>query len=180
MSTPQEKMQAFQSAQKFGKQFPGLIDALQEWARIGSLEQAAQETQTKLDRLCAEEHAIKTALDARSAEADATTRKRTTDGERELANKRAIAAALVDEAKLEARCIVDAARARATELAGDAEARAAEHQSQLAAAKHDLAGILARIEAKSGELAFVSAAVDEKQAQHARFSDLIAELKAKL
>ncbi len=180
MSTPREKMQAFQSAQKFGKQFPGLIDALQEWATIGSLEQAAQETRTRLDRLRGEEDALNIALDARSTEADATTKKRIADGERELANKRAIAAALVDEAKLEARCIVDAARTRATELVGDAEAHAAEHQSQLAAAKHDLAGILARIEAKSGELASASAAVDEKQAQHARFSDLIADLKAKL
>ena len=180
MSTPQEKMQAFRSAQKFGKQFPGLIEALQEWATIGSLEQAAEETRTRLDGLRAEEQAIKTALDAQSADADATTRKRIADGERELANKRAIAAALLDDAKLEARCIIDAAGARASELMEDAEARAAEHQSQLAASKLDLAGILARIEAKSAELASVSAAVDEKHSQHMRFSDLIAELKAKL
>ena len=34
MTTPQEKMQAFQSAQKFGKQYPGLLESLQEWATL--------------------------------------------------------------------------------------------------------------------------------------------------
>jgi hypothetical protein len=179
-STPQEKMQAFQSAQKFGKQFPGLFEALRDWATIGSLEQAAEETRTRLDALRTEEATLKAALGARTADADAATRKLVAEREREFASARAIATALIDEAKLEARCLVEAAQARAAELVNDAERRAAEHQALLTSAKHDLAGVLARIEAKSTALASLSAAVEEKQAQHERFAKLVADLKAKL
>jgi hypothetical protein len=180
MTTPQEKMQAFQSAQKFGKQYPGLIEALQEWATIGSLDQAADEARTRLEALRAEEQARNSVLEAKTADIDGQARKRIEDAERESAHKRAVAAALVDEAKLEARSIMEAARAQAVHIVEEAHDRTADHELQLAAAKHDLAAIAARIEAKSGELAALSSAVAEKQAQHDRFADLIAELKAKL
>jgi len=180
MTTPQEKMQAFQSAQKFGKQYPGLLEALQEWATIGSLEQAADETRRRLEALRAEEQAVKAALEAKAADVDTRARKLLEDGARESSHKRAVAAALVDEAKLEARCIVEAARAKAATIIEETEGRAADHEQQLAAAKLDLAAITARIDAKAGELASLSAAVEEKQAQHDRFAGLIAELKAKL
>jgi hypothetical protein len=180
MSTPQEKMLAFQSAQKFGKQYPGLLDALQEWAAIGSLEQAADEARQRLEAARAEEQALTGALESKVADANATAQRLTAEAERELANRRAIAAALVDEAKLEARCIVDAARTRAAGLIEDAEKGAAECQSRAAAARLELAALSSRIEAKSGELAAISAAVEEKQAQHQRFAELIAEIKTKL
>jgi hypothetical protein len=180
MSTSQEKMQAFQSAQKFGRQYPGLLEALQDWAAIGSLDQAAEEATIRLDKLHAEEQALKIALEARAAEADSSAKKLVAEAKADLANKRAIGAALVDEAKSESRRIVDAARVKATQLVKDAENQTAEHHSQLATAKVDLAAILSRIEAKSNELASISAAVDEKCAQHEHFSHLIAELKARL
>jgi hypothetical protein len=180
MTTPQEKMQAFQSAQKFGKQYPGLLEALQEWATLGSLEQAADEARSRLEAMRAEEQALKSAREAAAADIDLKTRQLIEDGERESAHKRAVAAALVDEAKLEARRIVAAARARAASVAEEADGRVADHESRLAAAKTELAALAARIDARSGELASLSAAVDEKQAQHDRFADLIAQLKAKL
>jgi hypothetical protein len=180
MTTPQEKMQAFQSAQKFGKQYPGLLEALQEWAAIGSIDQAADEARRRLEALRAEERAVKDALEAKAADVDTRARKLIEDGERESSHKRAVAAALVDEARLEARCIVEAARAKAATIIEETEGRAADHEQQLAAAKLDLAATTARIDAKAGELASLSAAVEEKQAQHDRFAGLIADLKAKL
>jgi DNA repair exonuclease SbcCD ATPase subunit len=180
MSTPQEKMLAFQSAQKFGKQFPGLLEALAEWANIGSLEQAADETQRRLDAMRAEEETLASALKTKAADADAIASKLAAQSERELANRRAVAAAIVDEANLEARCILDAARVKAAELLQDAERRAAEHQALVAATKQELAKITAAIEAKTGELSSVTAAVVEKHAQHERFTRLIGELTAKL
>jgi hypothetical protein len=180
MSTPQEKMQAFQSAQKFGKQYPGLLEALAEWANIGSLEQAAEEMSRRLDAMRAEERTLESALHAKAADADATASKLAAESERELANRRAVAAALVDEANLEAQCILDAARVKAAELVQEAERRAAEHRALVAAAKQELAQIAAGIEAKADELASVSAAVVEKHVQHERFTRLIGELTANL
>jgi hypothetical protein len=180
MGTPQEKMQAFQSAQKFGKQFPGLLEALQEWAAIGSLEQAAEETRKRLDALRVEEQTLQSALEAKVTDADAAASRAAEQTERELTHRRAAAATLIDEANLEARCILDAARAKAAELIGEAERQAAEHQTQVAAAQHELDGIAARVAAKAGEFSAVAAAVEEKKAQHQRFTQLIAELAAKL
>lgn len=180
MSTPQEKMQAFQSAQKFGKQYPGLIEALEEWATIGSLEQAADEVRTRLAALRAEEALLTGLLDAKASDAELAATALVEAAQHDWDNKQAIAAALVDEAKLEARCLVEAARAAAGQLVEDAHARAAEHQSLIAAAKRDLTGLTARIEAKTGELAALSAAVEERQAQHERLVNLTAEIKARL
>lgn len=180
MSTPQEKMQAFQSAQKFGKQYPGLLEALQEWATIGSLDQATEESRRRLDAMRAEEEHLKTAIGAQMADADAMARKLATDGERECANRRAIAAALVEEANLEARCILDSARAKAAELLHEAERQAGEHQARLAAAKHELSSMTARIESKSAELSSISSAVEQMHVQHERFTRLIGDLAAKL
>jgi chromosome segregation ATPase len=179
MSTPQEKMQAFRSAQKFGKQYPGLIEALQEWATIGSLDQAAEESKWRLDAMRAEEQALRDALDAKAADAETAVRKTTAESERELAHRRAVATALVEEANLEARCILDTARVQAAELVREAERQAVEHQAMLASAKQDLAGIAERIESKTDELSSVSAAVEQLHAQHERFTHLIAQLTAK-
>jgi chromosome segregation ATPase len=180
MSTPQEKILAFQSAQKFGKQFPGLLEALQEWSTIGSLEQAAEETRKRFDALRSEEQALKSTLDEKVAQAEAAVSNARTQTEREITHRRAAAAALIDEANLEARCILDAACAKATELKREAEHDLAEHQRQVVAAKHELEEIAFRLEAKRGELSSVAAAVEEKQAQYERFSGLIATLAAKL
>ena len=180
MSTPQEKMQAFRSAQKFGKQYPGLMEALQEWAEIGSLDQAAEESKARLDAMRAEEEALRAVRDAKADDAEAAARKITAESERELAHKRAVATALVEEANLEARCIRDTARVKAAELVREAERQAVEHQALLATAKQDLAGIAARIESRTDELSAVSAAVEQMHAQHERFTQLIAQLSAKL
>jgi chromosome segregation ATPase len=180
MSTPQEKMQAFQSAQKFGKQYPGLLDALQEWATIGSLEQAADEARTRLAALRAEEQALSSMLETKAADANVAAKALIESAQQDRATKHAIATALVDEAKLEARCIIEAARATAAQMEKDAHAQVAELQALIAAAKRDLAGLTERVETKTRELATTSAAVEEKQAQRERLTRLIAELKTKL
>ena len=128
----------------------------------------------------AEEQTLAGALKNKAADADAIASKLAAQSEREFANRRAVAAAIVDEAHLEGRCILDAARVKAAELVQEAERRAAEHQALVATAKQELAQITAGIEAKAGELSSVSAAVSEKHAQHERFTRLIGELTAKL
>ena len=70
MSTPQQKLQAFESVQKFGKMFPGLIEALQEWATIGSLEQATEEAKRQLSDLKREQLFTASRIDAAKQEAE--------------------------------------------------------------------------------------------------------------
>ena len=80
------KMQAYESFQRFGKMFPGLLEAFQAWAEIGSLEQASAEQRSKLEQL-------RTATEAQGkALADLTGQV----GEAQLAADRHIAAKQAD------------------------------------------------------------------------------------
>ena len=58
-TTSDQKMQAFDSAKKFGEMFPGLLETLQEWATIGSMQKAGEEIRTNLEAQAA---AAKSAL----------------------------------------------------------------------------------------------------------------------
>jgi len=62
MTTAQQKIQAFESAKKFGELFPGLLETLQEWAQIGSIQDVADRQVTESERRLAA---------AKSAEAQA-------------------------------------------------------------------------------------------------------------
>jgi septation ring formation regulator EzrA len=173
MTTAQQKIQAFESAKKFGELFPGLLETLQEWAQIGSIQDVADrqvaeserrlaaaksaEAQAKLERDAAAKRDVErlqTELDNISHKINAQNVTLQRAVERiELQNKQSIA---------QARAQVDTAADRVRELKKDA----AEWQAKIDQAKINYA--------------MVSSDLERKRAEHDKVKNVIAEALGRL
>lgn len=178
--TPAEKMQAFESAKKLGRMFPGVMESFQAWAAIGSLEQAAKEAQVRLEALMSERGQIaidmakqreQTQADmvAKRLEADTVISARHRDANKAIAAKQAQSAGIIDEAIVRRDGMLAAAADKVSEWTNRADELKAEHDEWQA-----------KIDALKLEHDAATAALGDKQGEHERIAGLIAELKAKL
>lgn len=171
---------AWPSLQKFSKQFPGLIEAIQYIGEIGSLDQAADETQARLDKLRAEEAEWPGKMEAHRAEiervsVDSHAAAVSAAGEisSEAEKTMAAAAALMEDARRQAEATIAAARGDAEQVVSDAKAATASVKQELAnikKASSDARSLLSDLES---EIANRQSVLDNINAG-------IAELKARL
>lgn len=93
MTTAQEKQQAFEAAKKFGAMFPGLLETLQEWASIGSMQQTLEATESDINKRIAaakSEHGqLKIELEAARRQAAERLANERSAAETEMARKKA-------------------------------------------------------------------------------------------
>jgi chromosome segregation ATPase len=99
--------------------FDALIEARDALRNIASLEQAAQETQARIDKLRDDEKAVR----AKIAGLDAEFAKKRAEAQAEADQVRADAQKVVDDADAAAARILATAQARANKLVGDAQAK---------------------------------------------------------
>lgn len=171
MSSPQDKLQAFESARKLAKFLPGLFDALQDWAAIGSLEQATQEAKARLDQAKAEEAALietRAELDAQ-AEADCAAKRAAADAA--LAEARTAAAAIVTQANDKAREIVADAQTQATTIETDLHDSLADRRQALSQAEGSLASVNVAIDSQRAVLFDLGSQIGARQAELTRLTE---------
>ena len=169
MTTPQQKQQAFESAKKFGDLFPGLIDVLQEWASVGSIQQATEDAQRKFAaaKSLGDQQALELQMKAERS-------KQVMDEERKAADD-AFAARKLQSAREAAQATLQSAK-----MIDDAKAQILTMSDAVAALKNDHAAVLSKIANAKTELADREARIAAAGAEHERIKANIAELKAKL
>ena len=177
--TPQEKLQAFESMQRLGKMFPGVLESFRAWAEIGSLEQAAAEATNNLANVRAAQSEAQAKhqdmLDRLDAEAEA--RRKAADAE--IARMQADASHFAAAKKAAADDLLSAAQQRAQKMLAKAEADAGKAADSVKAAMEEHAGWLAKIADVEQQHAEVTTALEAAQAELARVQGIIAEAKAK-
>jgi chromosome segregation ATPase len=169
MTTAQEKMQAFESYKKLGALVPGLFEALQEWANVGSIQQEAERETAKLA-------AIKAQAAQLDLEREEAHRRKVEDRHAELAD---IARKLDLEKGAAARELeaFTAGRERMTAMATAQVDKATERLAELKA-EHEY--WLSHIAAAKDQHANVTGMLADAIAQHQTVQAVIAEAKAKL
>lgn len=137
-------------------------------ADIGSVEQAANEAQARLDQIRAEQDKATRAAAAQVEEVrqQATAVART--AEAHLADARAQAAKLLDDARKEAADLIAAAKSDAARIAAKVETDLRKQREALAAAAVEQEQWTAKVAALKADHAEVSKAVDVAAAEHAR------------
>lgn len=179
-STPAQKMQAFESVQKFGRMFPGIVEAFADWAKVGSLEQACTEAQSALDGARASFEAF---------EAEAAQRRTALDTE--LSQITARSQEIRGEIEAEAQKIVAAAHAKADDILHGAAQRgdgllaqgkaALEHHIGLVdQAKAALDNIGNQIVSKTEQLTAITGQIADRTDEHDRLHAAIADVKSRL
>jgi len=158
MTTAQQKMQAFESAKKFGELFPGLLETLQEWAQIGSIQDVADrqmaeserrlaaaksaEAQAKLER----DAAAKRDVERLRSELDALSHK--INQEKEASRR---ATEKVEQQNKQSIAQATAQIATATDRVQELKKQAAEWQAKIDQAKTDHAALMNQIAARRSE-----------------------------
>ncbi len=158
MTTAQQKIQAFESAKKFGELFPGLLETLQEWAQIGSIQDVADrqvaeserrlaaaksaEAQAKLER----DAAAKRDVERLRSELDALSHKISLEKE---AHRRA--SEKVEQQNKQSIAQATAQIATATDRVQELKKQAAEWQAKIDQAKIDHTALMNQIAARRTE-----------------------------
>lgn len=168
-STPEQKRAAFDAAQSFARLFPGFLEALSDWAELGSIEQQIEAAQMRLRTASAEEERIRGELDGmhRAAADKIAAERKAADEDREKAQR--THNDIIVRAKTKAEGIIAEAAEQAGQWIRQVDALKAEHL--------DLTGKIEFAKTAHEEL---SAKVKAAQKEHKRISGLIEELKAKL
>jgi chromosome segregation ATPase len=172
-TTAQQKIQAFESAKKFGELFPGLLESLQEWATIGSIQDVADRQVAESERRLA---AAKSAEAQAKLERDAAAKRDCERLQTELDNISRKIHAERNSSQREVERVTEQNR-QAIQKAHDQITVAGTRVDEL---KKEAAEWQEKIKIAKNNYEMVSSDLERKRAEHDKVKNVIAEALGRL